>query len=48
MEIVVRASVIFFFLWLVVRATGKRELSQLTAFELILLVAIGDIVQRYR
>lgn len=46
MEIVIRASIIFFFLWLVVRATGKRELSQLTAFELILLVTIGDIVQQ--
>lgn len=46
MEIVVRASVIYFFLWLVARGTGKRELSQLTAFELILLVTMGDLVQQ--
>ncbi|MGH8884493.1 MAG: DUF421 domain-containing protein, partial [Egibacteraceae bacterium] len=46
MEIVIRASVIYFFLWLVARGTGKRELSQLTAFELILLVTIGDLVQQ--
>jgi uncharacterized membrane protein YcaP (DUF421 family) len=46
MEIIIRASVIYFFLWLVARGTGKRELSQLTAFELILLVTMGDLVQQ--
>jgi uncharacterized membrane protein YcaP (DUF421 family) len=46
MEIVVRASVIFFVLWAITRALGKRELSQLTAFELVLLVAMGDLVQQ--
>ena len=46
MELVVRATVIYFFLWLVARGVGKRELSQLTAFELILLVVMGDLVQQ--
>jgi uncharacterized membrane protein YcaP (DUF421 family) len=46
MEIVVRASVIFFVLWGITRALGKRELSQLSAFELVLLVAMGDLVQQ--
>jgi uncharacterized membrane protein YcaP (DUF421 family) len=46
MEIVARASVIFFFLWLVTRAMGKRELSEMTAFELILMVIFGDLVQQ--
>lgn len=46
MEIVVRATVVFFLLWLLLRALGKRELSEMTAFELILLVTIGDIVQQ--
>ncbi len=46
MEIVVRATVIYFFLWLVARGTGKRQLSEMTAFELILLVTLGDLVQQ--
>jgi uncharacterized membrane protein YcaP (DUF421 family) len=46
MEIVLRSVVTFGFLLLITRATGKKELSQLTAFELILLVTIGDLVQQ--
>ena len=46
MEIVLRAAAIFFFLWLVTRATGKRVLSELSAFELILIVTVGDLVQQ--
>jgi uncharacterized membrane protein YcaP (DUF421 family) len=46
MEIVVRATVIFFFIWGLMRALGKRELTQMTAFELTLLIVIGDLVQQ--
>jgi uncharacterized membrane protein YcaP (DUF421 family) len=46
MEIVVRTVIIFFFVLLLTRAMGKKELSELTAFELILLVTIGDLVQQ--
>jgi uncharacterized membrane protein YcaP (DUF421 family) len=46
MEIVLRSSAIFFFIWLLTRAMGKRELAEMTAFELILLVTIGDLVQQ--
>jgi uncharacterized membrane protein YcaP (DUF421 family) len=46
MEIVVRTVVIFTFVLLLTRAMGKKELSQLTAFELILLITIGDLVQQ--
>lgn len=46
MEIVVRATVMYFLLWMVVRGTGKRELSEMTAFELILLVTMGDLIQQ--
>jgi uncharacterized membrane protein YcaP (DUF421 family) len=45
-EIVIRSTVIFFFLWFLTRATGKRVLSQLSAFELMLLVTVGDLVQQ--
>ena len=44
MEIVVRAAVMFVFLIVLTRAVGKKELTQLTAFELILMVTIGDLV----
>ena len=46
MEIVLRAGATFFFIVLVTRAMGKKELSQLTAFELIMLITIGDLVQQ--
>ena len=46
MEIVIRAAVMFAFLWLVTRAVGKRELGQLSALELVLLVSMGDLVQQ--
>ena len=46
MEIVVRATVIFFFLWLLTRSLGKRELAEMTAFELVVLVVMGDLVQQ--
>ena len=46
MEIVVRASVVFLILWALTRALGKRELSQLSAFEMVLLIAMGDFVQQ--
>lgn len=46
MEIVVRAAVMFTVVWLITRIVGKRELGQLSAFELVLLVAIGDLIQQ--
>ena len=46
MEIVVRTVLIFFFVLLLTRAIGRKELAQLTAFELILFVTIGDLVQQ--
>lgn len=46
MELVIRATVIFWFLWLIVRGSGKRSLAELTPLDLILIVVIGDIVQQ--
>lgn len=46
MDLVLRASVIFLFVFLVTRAIGRRELSSLEPFDLILLVVIGDLVQQ--
>lgn len=46
MDIVIRAIVLFVFVWLVTRAVGRRELSTLEPFDLILLVVIGDLIQQ--
>ena len=46
MEIVVRAAAIFLFLWVLTRVIGKKELAEMSAFELVLIVTIGDLVQQ--
>jgi uncharacterized membrane protein YcaP (DUF421 family) len=46
MDIVLRAAFVFVFVWLVLRALGKRQLGELTAFELVLLFVVGDLVQQ--
>ena len=46
MEIVFRASFLFLVLWLLTRAMGKRELAEMSAFELLLLVTVGDLIQQ--
>jgi uncharacterized membrane protein YcaP (DUF421 family) len=46
MDIVLRATAIFFSLYLLVRLLGKRELAQLTPFELIVLIVMGDLIQQ--
>jgi len=46
MDIVFRATLAFFFVLLVVRVVGRRELSSMQPFDLILLVMLGDLVQQ--
>jgi uncharacterized membrane protein YcaP (DUF421 family) len=45
-EIVVRAAVVFVFLWVVTRAVGRSTLGELSTFELLLYVTMGDLVQQ--
>jgi uncharacterized membrane protein YcaP (DUF421 family) len=45
-EIVLRASVVFFGLFVLTRGLRRRALAELSPFEMILLVSIGDIVQQ--
>jgi uncharacterized membrane protein YcaP (DUF421 family) len=45
-QIVVRAVAMYLFVWFLTRAMGKKELSQLSAFEMILAVAMGDLIQQ--
>jgi uncharacterized membrane protein YcaP (DUF421 family) len=46
MDIVIRATFAFLFILLLTRIVGRRELSSLEPFDLILLVTIGDLVQQ--
>ena len=46
MEIVIRASIIFFFLLVLTRGMKKRTLADMAPFEMLLLVTLGDIVQQ--
>ena len=46
MDLVLRAAFAFFFILALTRAVGRRELSSLEPFDLILLVVIGDLVQQ--
>src|SRR5919201_4779880 len=46
MDIALRAIVLYVFIVFVMRIIGRRELSSLTPFDLILLVVIGDAMQQ--
>jgi uncharacterized membrane protein YcaP (DUF421 family) len=46
MDIVLRAVAVFCFILFVTRVVGRRELSAMEPFDLILLVVIGDLVQQ--
>jgi uncharacterized membrane protein YcaP (DUF421 family) len=46
MDIVIRALMLFVFVWFVTRAVGRRELSTLEPFDLILLIVLGDLIQQ--
>jgi uncharacterized membrane protein YcaP (DUF421 family) len=46
MDVAIRAVVGFLFILLLTRVVGRRELSALEPFDLIMLVVIGDLVQQ--
>jgi uncharacterized membrane protein YcaP (DUF421 family) len=46
MDLVLRAAFAFVFILFATRIMGRRELSSLQPFDLILLVVIGDLVQQ--
>jgi uncharacterized membrane protein YcaP (DUF421 family) len=46
MDLVLRTVYVFFLILIVTRAVGRRELSSMEPFDLILLVVIGDLVQQ--
>ena len=44
MDIVLRALVVFVFLWAITRLVGRATLGELSSFELILFVCMGDLI----
>jgi uncharacterized membrane protein YcaP (DUF421 family) len=46
MDIVLRAAIAFTFVFLLTRIVGRRELSSLEPFDLIMLIMMGDLVQQ--
>lgn len=46
MDISLRAIALFFFVLVLTRVIGRRELSSLAPFDLILLVVLGDAIQQ--
>jgi uncharacterized membrane protein YcaP (DUF421 family) len=46
MDLVARAVIIFFAVFFITRVVGRRELSTMEPFDLILLIVTGDLVQQ--
>jgi len=45
-EIVIRSGVMFVFLWAVTRAVGRSTLGELSTYELLIYVTMGDLIQQ--
>jgi uncharacterized membrane protein YcaP (DUF421 family) len=45
-DIVLRATVAFVFMVTLLRVVGRRELSSLEPFDLVLLIVMGDLIQQ--
>jgi uncharacterized membrane protein YcaP (DUF421 family) len=46
MDLALRAIFLYFFVLLLMRIMGRRELSQLAPFDLFLLIVVGDAIQQ--
>jgi len=46
MDSVIKAIVVFFVLWAIIRISGRRTLGEMTAFDFILFLIIGGSTQR--
>ncbi len=46
MDLVGRAIIVFFAIFVITRVVGRRELSTMEPFDLILLIVTGDLVQQ--
>ena len=44
-ELIARGLIVYFFLILILRATGKRQIGQMSPFDLVLLMVLSNAVQ---
>jgi uncharacterized membrane protein YcaP (DUF421 family) len=45
-DVVIRAAIAFAFIFFLTRVAGRRELSSMEPFDLIMLIVLGDLVQQ--
>ncbi|MBM9432529.1 DUF421 domain-containing protein [Flaviflexus equikiangi] len=46
MDIVLRAAIAFVVLWLLTKAAGRATLGELSSFDLLLFITMGDLIQQ--
>ena len=46
MDLVLRAAVLFTFVYLLLRVVGRRELAQMAPIDFVLLIVLGDAIQQ--
>jgi uncharacterized membrane protein YcaP (DUF421 family) len=46
MDSVIKATIVFFALWAILRVSGRRTLGEMTAFDFVLFMIIGGSTQR--
>jgi uncharacterized membrane protein YcaP (DUF421 family) len=46
MDIVFRAALVYLFLWVITRVVGRTTLGELSTFELLLYIVMGDLIQQ--
>lgn len=46
MDSVIKAAIVFFVLWAILRVSGRRTLGEMTAFDFVLFLIIGGSTQR--
>lgn len=46
MDSVIKAAIVFFVLWAIIRISGRRTLGEMTAFDFVLFLIIGGSTQR--
>jgi uncharacterized membrane protein YcaP (DUF421 family) len=46
LDLAIRATAMFFFMVVLTRVVGRRELSSLSPFDLVLLIVLGDAIQQ--
>jgi uncharacterized membrane protein YcaP (DUF421 family) len=46
MELVIRGAIVYLFIFVIMRASGNRQFSELTAFDAVLLIIISEATQQ--